>query len=140
MAGYTDADWAGDRDTWRSTSGFVFNVGSGVISWSSKRQPTVALSTCEAEYMGQTQTTKEAVWLRSLFNKIERPISIKDPQNATTLSTPSIHSMQADIINCDNQGAAALAKNLLAHARSKHIDIQWHYQQEKIEDRSVQLR
>ncbi len=48
--------------------------------------------------------------------------------------------MQAVIINCDNQGAATLAKNPLAHARSKHIDIKWHYQREKIEDRSVQLR
>ena len=52
LNGYTDADWAGDHHTRRSTSGFVFNVGSGAISWSSKRQPTVALSSCEAEYMG----------------------------------------------------------------------------------------
>lgn len=77
LIGYTDADWASDRYTRRPTSGFVFNVGSGAISWSSKRQPTVALSTCEAEYMGQTQATKEAVWLRSLLNEIERPISIQ---------------------------------------------------------------
>lgn len=132
LTGYTDADWAGDRDTRRSTFGFVFNIGSGAVSWSSKLQLTVALSTCEAEYMGQTQATKEAVWLKSLLNEIERPIS--------TPVAPSIHSMQAVIINCDNQGAAALAKNPLAHARSKHIDIQWHYQREKIEDGSVQLR
>ena len=55
LMGYSDADWAGDSETRRSTSGYVFNIGSGAISWSSKRQPTVALSTCEAEYMGQTQ-------------------------------------------------------------------------------------
>lgn len=132
LTGYADADWAGDRDTRRSTSGFVFNIGSRAISWGSKRQPTLALSTCKAEYMGQTQATKEAIWLKSLLNEIERPIS--------TPVAPSIHSMQAVIINCDNQGAAALAKNPLAHARSKHIDIQWHYQREKIEDGSVQLR
>ena len=58
LTGYTDADWAGDRDTRRSPSGFVFNIGSGAISWSSKRQPTVALSSCEAEYMGQMQSDK----------------------------------------------------------------------------------
>ena len=52
LEGYTDTDWAGDRDTRRSTSGFLFNLGSDAISWSSKRQPTVALSSCEAEYMG----------------------------------------------------------------------------------------
>ena len=51
LFGFSDADWAGDHDTRRSTSGFVFNIGSGAISWSSKRQPTVALSSCEAEYM-----------------------------------------------------------------------------------------
>lgn len=82
--------------------------------------------------MVQIQATKEAVWLQSFINEIERPIS--------TLVATYIHSMQAVIINCDNQGTAALAKNPLAHARSKHIDIQWHYQREKIEDGSVQLR
>ncbi|SLM39725.1 probable transposable element [Lasallia pustulata] len=64
---YTDADWAGDKDTQPSTSGFVFSIGSGAISWSSKCQPMVALFTCEAEYIGQTQATKEAIWLKSLL-------------------------------------------------------------------------
>ena len=90
--------------------------------------------------MGQTQATKEAVWLRSLLNEIERRISIKDSQNATTPSAQSIHSMQVVIINFDNEDTVALAKNLLANARSKHIDIHWHYQREKIKDESVQLR
>ena len=94
LTGYTDADWAGDRDTRRSTSGFVVSVGSGAISWSSKRQPTVALSTCEAEYMGQTQATKEAVWLKSLLNEIEKPLPIQYPSNFTP-SAPSFHSMHA---------------------------------------------
>jgi hypothetical protein len=63
LTGYTDSDWAGDHDTRRSTSGYVFNIGSAAISWSSKRQPTVSLSSCEAEYIGQTNATKEAMWL-----------------------------------------------------------------------------
>ena len=54
LSGYTNADWAGDQDTRRFTFGYVFDVGSAAISWLSKRQPTVALSTCEAEYIGQT--------------------------------------------------------------------------------------
>ncbi|RKK17238.1 hypothetical protein BFJ67_g17769, partial [Fusarium oxysporum f. sp. cepae] len=70
LVGYTDSDWAGDHDTRRSTAGYVFNVGTGAISWSSKRQPTVALSSCEAEYMGQTQCTKEAIWLRGLLREL----------------------------------------------------------------------
>ena len=67
LRGFTDSSWADDLETRRSTSGFVFNIGSGAISWSSKRQPTVALSTCEAEYMAQTVAAKEAIWLRQLL-------------------------------------------------------------------------
>jgi hypothetical protein len=67
LRGFTDSSWADDLKTRRSTSGFVFNIGSSAISWSSKRQPTIALSTCEAEYMAQTVATKEAIWLRQLL-------------------------------------------------------------------------
>ena len=146
LNGYTDADWAGDHHTRRSTSGFVFNVGSGAISWSSKRQPTVALSSCEAEYMGQTQATKEAVWLSSLLDQLSAP-QVPGNHSLQTQSTsvalaclPTSFALNAIIIHCDNQGAIALAKNPQAHARSKHIDIQWHYQREKIEDKSVEFR
>ena len=125
LSGYSDADWAGDHDTRRSTSGFVFNIGSGAISWSAKRQPTVALSSCEAEYMGQTQATKEAIWLKSLLAQLDSSLA------------KGVHAV---IIHCDNQGAIALAKNPESHARSKHIDIQWHYQRERIEDGSVEFR
>lgn len=135
LQGYTDADWAGDCDTRRSTSGYIFNVGSGAISWSSKRQPTVALSSCEAEYMGQTQATKEAVWLKLLLHELNTPSPSQNTENTAT--NPALYSV---IIHCDNQGAIALSKNPQAHSRSKHIDIQWHYQREKIEDGSVELR
>ena len=110
LIGYTDSDWAGDQDTRRSHSGYVFNVGSGAISWSSKRQPTVALSSTEAEYMGQTQATKEAIWLRRLLKELHAQDSIA----ATTIFG-------------DNQGAIALAKNPQFHPRSKHIAIQHHF-------------
>lgn len=70
LTGYSDADWAGDPSTRRSISSYIFNLGSGAISWQSKRQPTAALSTCEAEYIGQTQATKEAVWLRELMKEL----------------------------------------------------------------------
>ncbi len=74
LEGYADADWAGDRNTRRSTSGFLFNLGSGAISWSSKRQPTVALSSCEGEFIGQTQAIKEAVWLKFLLDQLNPKI------------------------------------------------------------------
>ena len=76
--------------------------------------------------MGQTQAIKEAIWVKSLFAQLES--SFKDKR------------VNAVIIHCDDQGANALAKNPKFDARSKHIDIQWHYQPEQIEDRSVKFR
>jgi hypothetical protein len=70
LKGFTDADWAGCHKTRRSTAGYLFNIGSGAISWQSKRQSVVALSTCEAEFIRQTQATKEAIWLRRLLNEL----------------------------------------------------------------------
>ncbi|SLM35631.1 gag polymerase env protein [Lasallia pustulata] len=107
----------------RSTSGYLFNIGSGSISWSSKRQPTVSLSSCEAEYQGQTQATKEAMWLRRLLNEL---VDQGEP-NAT-------------IIYGDNQGALALAKNPTQHRRTKHIDIQHHFVRENQAAGEVDLR
>ena len=70
LKGYTDADWAGCRDTRRSTAGYLFNIGSGPISWQLKRQSVVVLSTFEAEFLSQTQATKQAMWLRRLLNEL----------------------------------------------------------------------
>ena len=125
LSGYSDSDWAGDHDTRKSTSGYVFNVGSAVISWSSKLQSTVALSSCEAEYIGQTNATKEAIWLRRLLNEIQ-------PEAA--------NEAQATIIYCDNQGAIALAKNPQFHARTKHIDIQHHFVRDKVSEGAIELQ
>ena len=124
LTGYTDSDWAGDS-TRRSTSGYLFNVDSDVISWSSKRQATVALSTCEAEYIGQTLATKEVIWLKTLLNQLLRP---RDSDPKTT------------IIFGDNQGAIALAKNAQFHARTKHIDIAHHFVREKVNDGTVDMQ
>jgi len=126
LLGYTDSDWAGDTATRRSTAGYIFNIGSGAISWQSKRQTVVALSSCEAEYMGETQATKEAIWLRSLFKEL-LPLEDKNDLAAT-------------IIYGDNQGAIALARNPQFHSRTKHIGIQHHYVREMQEDGKVDLR
>lgn len=94
LNGSTNADWAGCRDTRRSTAGYLFHIGSGAISWQSKRQNVVALSTCEAEFMGQTQATKKAIWLRRLLNEL----NVSQGKTAT-------------IICGDNQGTIALSSN-----------------------------
>ena len=105
LNGYSDADWAGDVDTRRSTSGYVFQFGNGTISWSSRKQPTVAKSSTEAEYVALSSATQEAIWLRRLM---------KDFGKQTDAPTT---------IYEDNQGAIELAKNAKYHSRTKHIDI-----------------
>ena len=122
LKGYCDADWGGDQDTRRSTTGYVFFIGQGAISWNSKRQPTVALSTTEAEYMATTQSAKEAIWLRQLMADVG---CVQD---------------KATIIMSDNQGSIALAKNPKHHSRTKHIDVQHHFIREKVEMENIELR
>jgi hypothetical protein len=102
-------------------TGYVFLLAGGAISWQSKKQKTVALSSTEAEYMAAAQSTKEALWWRSTIQGLG--YSIDQP-------TP---------LYCDNQGAIALAKNPEHHNRTKHIDIQYHFIRERVADHSVRL-
>ena len=123
LIGYTDADWAGNPINRRSISGFTYTFAGGAVSWSSKGQRSVALSSTEAEYMAATQATKEAVWFRMLMKEIGY-ISTDIP---TTLLV-------------DNQSCMALAKNPAYHARTKHIDVQHHFIRDKVEDKEVELK
>ena len=109
MIGYSDANWAGDRDTRRSTSGYAFIVSGGLVSWNSKKQKIVALSTAEAEYVALSEACKETIWLRKLVQEV---VGGRD---------------KATIMYEDNQAAISMVKNPVHHARSKHIDIKFHY-------------
>jgi len=108
---YADADWGNDVDTRKSTTGYVFYVGSGAISWCSKRQSTIALSSTEAEYTALCASVQEAIWLRSLLEEVKYP--------CYTLTPTTIYE--------DNQSCIALAGNPVHHARTKHIDIKCHF-------------
>ena len=122
LIGWTDSDWAQDIDSRRSVGGFVFEIAGGVVSWSSKKQPTVALSTVEAEYMAASNATKEAIWLRSLLEDL------------------GFKQVAATIIYGDNQGCIALSRNPVAHSRAKHIDIRHHFIRERIANSEIDLR
>jgi hypothetical protein len=121
VLGYADADWGGCLDTRRSTTGHLFKTFGGLVSWKSRRQPTVALSTSEAEYMASSDATKQAIWLRLLLTDLDAPLS--DP---------------LPILN-DNMGAIHLSKNPVHHDRSKHISLRHHFVREQVADNTVQL-
>ena len=120
LLGYCDADYAGDLDTRRSTTGYVFIMNGGAVSWSSKKQPTVAVSTTEAEYMAAAYAVKEALWLRQLMFDLHL-----DPG---TIS-----------IRADNQGAIKLLKNPIFSMRSKHIDVVYHFARERVARKEVKF-
>ena len=119
--GYSDADWGGDPDTRRSTSAYLFMASGGAISWSSRLQQTVALSSTEAEYMALCEAVKEAIHIRKLF------------QDLGCNKGPSI-------IYEDNQGSIALSENPVHHKRTKHIDIKYHFVREKVDNKEVILK
>ena len=108
MIGYSDADWAGDCNDYKSTTGYMFQIG---VTWKSKKQSCVALSTAEAEYMALASTAQEAVWMREL-----------------TSNQPS----EPTLIFKDNQSAICMAKNPQFHRRSKHINIKFHFVREQV--------
>ncbi|CAM8908570.1 unnamed protein product [Rhodiola kirilowii] len=121
LIGYIDSDWVGDVETRKSTSGYAFYLGNGVVSWSSKKQQVVALSTAEAEYIVVTTAAYQAVWLRRILE------DLKHKQEGPTK------------IMCDNKSAIALAKNPVFHDRSKHIGIRYHYIRELVKDGEIEL-
>lgn len=121
MTGYSDSDWAGDRRKRKSTTGFVFFLGSGPVSWASKGQDSVALSSLEAEYNALTMACKEAVWLRRLLAELGEPENV-----ATTILE-------------DNQGCLSFAQSERAGGRVKHIDTKRHFIRELCERKVVKL-
>jgi hypothetical protein len=114
LLGYTDSDWAGDRGDRKSTSGFVFLFCGGAISWKSKKQTIVALSTTEAEYIAASEASREAIWLQRLFDELA-PIAQLPPRTAPTL------------IFADSTGCLAQIDNARHHERTKHVDIKYHF-------------
>jgi hypothetical protein len=122
VLGYCDADWGGDLEDRRSTTGFVFMIGGGAISWYNKRQPTIALSSTEVEYMANMQATKEAIWITKLI-----------------MDLGYMEEKKVMVIRCNNQGAISLTKNPTHDAQTKHIDVQHHFVRERVENGEVRF-
>jgi hypothetical protein len=112
--GYTDVNWAGNVLDRRSTSGFMFSFGSGAVSWSSKKQPTVVLSSMEAEYRGVAIVACEVVWLQKLLSDLGQ--SVDAPV----------------VIYCDNISSILFVNNPVYHARTKHIEVHYHFIRKKV--------
>ena len=98
----------------KSTSGYAFNKGTWVVSWRSKKQPIVSLSSIEAEYIALCNATCDAVWLRRILEDIGHK------------------KMKPTVLKCDNQSSIKLAHNPIYHARTKHIEIQHHFRKDTI--------
>ena len=118
---FSDADWAGDTNDRKSTSGYLFTLSGGAVTWKSKKQSCVALSTAEAEYVALSSAAQESVWLRQLTSDLGSP-----PKAQMTLFE-------------DNQSAIAMSKNPQFHGRTKHVEIKHHFIREQVNEGNVKL-
>ncbi|KAK9734241.1 hypothetical protein RND81_04G125600 [Saponaria officinalis] len=116
LVGFTDSDYAGDLNDRRSTSGFTFMLGFGAVSWASKKQPVVALSTTEAEYIAAALCACQCIWLRRVLKHIE------------------VEENNETMIMCDNNSTIQLSKNPVFHGKSKHIDVKFHFLRDLVND------
>ncbi|KAL0540208.1 hypothetical protein IC582_024441 [Cucumis melo] len=120
IRGYVDSDYTGDLDKNKSTTGYVFTLASGVVSWFSKLQSVVAMSTTEGEYVAATQASKEAVWLKMLLEELG-------------------HERKNISLFCGNQSGLYLARNPAFHAKTKHIQVQYYFVREKVEEGIIDM-
>ncbi|KAF3668615.1 putative LRR receptor-like serine/threonine-protein kinase-like [Capsicum annuum] len=116
---YSDADWAGDINDRNSTSGYILYVGANPISWSSKKQRTVARSSTEAKYRAVASALAEVNWIQKLL--VELHVQLPDPP----------------IIYCDNVGATYLCQNPVLHSRMKHIEVDFHFVRDQVQRKQV---
>lgn len=121
LMGYSDSNYNTDPDDGRSTTGHIFYLGRSPITWCSQKQDTVALSSCEAEFMAGTEAARQAIWLRDVLSEVTGL-----PREKVT-------------IKIDNQSAIALTKNPVFHGRSKHIHSRYHFIRECVERELIEV-
>ena len=121
LISYSDSDYAEDRDDRHSTSGFVFLLAGGAVSWASRRQPTVSASSTEAEYKAASDACRQLMWLRTFGDELGDDISRPTP------------------LCVDNQGSIFLAENPVIDRRSKHVDVRYHFIRKQCELKTVEV-
>ena len=121
LKGFVDSDFAGCEDSCKSTTGWVFTLTGGPVSWSSQRQKTVATSTMDAEYIAGAEAAKEAVWIRNFINDLRIP--------GIYIDTVPLY--------IDNNSALKLTRNPEFHNRSKHINVKHHFIREKVDEGDI---
>jgi hypothetical protein len=122
LHGYADADWAGSPVDWKSTFRYCFSLGSAMISWSSRKQGSIAQSTTEAEYIAASDAIKKAIWFRKLVSGLFGD------------------KLEMTVVHYDNQSCIKLTENPIFHNRSKHIDMRYHYIRDLVQRNTVKLQ
>lgn len=130
---YTDANWGGCKDTRRSTTGWIIRLGNCWIDWKVHKQPTVALSSCEAEYMAICEVTQAIMWTIAMMKEM-------DIHTATNITGRTSSNLPIPVVTSDNKSAIAMAKNDMLHNRSKHIDIKYHFIRDEITKGTISLQ
>ncbi|MCO5551867.1 hypothetical protein L7F22_005373 [Adiantum nelumboides] len=120
IKGYVDSDYAGSVDSRKSTTGWIYTFAGSAISWRSVLQDCTSISTTKPEYVALSEACKEAIWLARL---------VKDLGLEQCLL----------VLHCDNQSAIALAKNLVFHSRTKHIDVRYHFSRKCLANKNLYL-
>lgn len=140
LVAYSDSDWAGERSSRRSTTGYVFMIYGATVSWTSRLQPTVALSSVEAEYLAMSTAAREMLWLVALLkeigNQVQGPVNVAVTETTHALRSGD-HGLLLDasvpILASDSAGARVIAANPEHHKRTKHIDVRHHHLRELVQ-------
>ena len=119
---YADSDFAGDKYERKSTSGYAVLMGDGAISWCSRKQPVIAQSTLEAEYIAMNAAIREIIWIRRMF-----------------METHKILDITATVLNTDGSGAQRLAEYEAISDKNKHIEVRYHFNKQKIQNKTIAL-